>query len=205
MERLTVNDTNFLAKAKEEIPAFLHFLGERKLSTAEENRIPTVLKTDVDGIVENDGKDVVTTESTITVTTDKATQTIDETEPIESTTMAKTVTPIKTTITSVSDKVTKADKETTVDEQSARLLRSTRISGKMRRANRDEFCGTYTRKVDTKGGSPITISPDILKMAHTICAKSGNYKSCSTYVINNILRAVFEDMADEIKSWPMPE
>ena len=39
VERLTVEDTNFLAKAKEEIPALLHFLGERKLSTAEESRM----------------------------------------------------------------------------------------------------------------------------------------------------------------------
>lgn len=167
--------------------------------------LPTVPKTDVVGIVENDDKAVVTTEPTITVTTDKDTQTIDVTETVESSTMAKTVTPIKTTIMSVSDKATSADKETTVDDQSARLPKSTRISGRMRRASRDEFCGTYTRKVDTKSGSPITIAPDILKMAHVICAKSGNYKSCPTYVINNILRAVFEDMADEIKSWPMPE
>lgn len=126
-------------------------------------------------------------------------------EAMESTAMDKTATPDTTTITSEADKVTEAKQETSVEEQSGKSPKSTRISGRMRRASRDEFCGTYTRKVDTKGGSPITIASDILKMAHVICAKSGNYKSCPTYVINNILRTVFEDMADEIKSWPMPE
>ena len=49
VERLTTDDTNFLAKAKEEIPAFLHFLGERKLSTVEESRMwfaPEFIATD---------------------------------------------------------------------------------------------------------------------------------------------------------------
>lgn len=154
----------------------------------------------------NHSENIITvTEPTVSATTDKATTTDDVTETVESTAMAKTATPITTTITGTTDKVTETMPDATVEEQSAKSPKSTRISGRMRRASRDEFCGTYTRKVDTKGGSPITIAPDILKMAHVICAKSGNYKSCPTYVINNILRAVFEDMADEIKSWPMPE
>lgn len=167
--------------------------------------VHTTPKTDVVGMVENDDKAVVTTEPTVTASTDKATQTIDVTETVESTTMAKTTTPVKPAEMATTDKVTDTKPGTTIEVQSAKLSKSTRISGRMRRASRDEFCGTYTRKVDTKGGSPITIAPDILKMAHVICAKSGNYKSCPTYVINNILRAVFEDMADEIKSWPLPE
>lgn len=167
--------------------------------------VHTTPKTDVVGMVENDDKTVVTTEPTAPVSTDKATQTIDVTETIESITMAKTDIPIATTTTVTTNKVTEAKQETVIEEQLAKSPKASRISGRMRRANRDEFCGTYTRKVDTKGGSPINIAPDILKMAHVICAKSGNYKSCPTYVINNILRAVFEDMADEIKSWPLPE
>ena len=49
VERLTVDDTNFLAKAKEEIPAFLYFLCDRQLSTAEESRMwfaPELIATD---------------------------------------------------------------------------------------------------------------------------------------------------------------
>ena len=49
VERLTIDDTNFLAKAKEEIPAFLHFLYDRQLSTAEESRMwfaPELIATD---------------------------------------------------------------------------------------------------------------------------------------------------------------
>ncbi len=145
----------------------------------------------------NSGEKIIAAdEPTVITTIDKA---IESAQTVESTTMAKTDTTIATTIMSEADNVT------TAEEQSSKSPKASRISGRMRRASRDEFCGTYTRKVDTKGGSPITIAPDILKMAHVICAKSGNYKSCPTYVINNILRAVFEDMADEIKSWPMPE
>ncbi|MCC2779699.1 DUF3408 domain-containing protein [Parabacteroides distasonis] len=160
---------------------------------------------DADDLAENDDKAVVATETAVTATTDKSATTVEVTETIESSTMAKTVTPVTTTITNEADIATEADKGTAVNEQSEKSPKTSRVSGRMRRASRDEFCGTYTRKVDTKGGSPITIAPDILKMAHVICAKSGNYKSCPTYVINNILRAVFEDMADEIKSWPLPE
>lgn len=162
-------------------------------------------ETDANNLAENSDKTVVATETAVTATTNKSATSVEVTKFVESTTMAKTVTPVTTSITSEADKVTEADKEIAVNEQSEKSPKASRISGRMRRANRDEFCGTYTCKVDTKGGSPITIAPDILKMAHVICAKSGNYKSCPTYVINNILRAVFEDMADEIKSWPLPE
>lgn len=154
---------------------------------------------DADDLAENSDKAVVATETAVTATT------VDVTETVESTTMTKSARPVTPAETVTTDKVTDTTHETAIGEQSAKSLKSTRISGRMRRASRDEFCGTYTRKVDTKGGSPITIASDILKMAHVICAKSGNYKSCPTYVINNILRTVFEDMADEIKSWPMPE
>ena len=160
---------------------------------------------DADDLAENSDKAVVTTETAVTATIDKSATTIEVNETVESTTVAKTATPVAPTETVTTDKVTEAKQESAIGEQSAKSPKPTRISGRMRRASRDEFCGTYTRKVDTKGGSPITIAPDILKMAHVICAKSGNYKSCPTYVINNILRAVFEDMADEIKSWPLPE
>ncbi len=138
-------------------------------------------------------------------TMDNTIETVKTVEPVESTTMDKAITPVTPAETVTTNKVTEAKPESAIGEQSAKSPKSTRISGRMRRASRDEFCETYTCKVDTKGGSPITIAPDILKMAHVICAKSGNYKSCPTYVINNILRTVFEDMADEIKSWPMPE
>lgn len=37
--RLTADDTNFLAKAREEIPAFLNFLNGRRLSTTKESRM----------------------------------------------------------------------------------------------------------------------------------------------------------------------
>lgn len=125
-----------------------------------------------------------------------ATETADVAEPIIVNQMTSTV-----DVTNP----TEAGCHSSPSDVEAKSPKITRISGKMRRATRDEFCGIFTRKVNTKGGSPITIAPDILKTAYLICAKSGNYRSCPTYVINNILRAFFDDMAEEIKSWPMPE
>lgn len=203
-----------------EVDALLYAARKQAASSAPCKKTASRTKKKLTSAATLDDKTIIAVDTTVSDSTaeaDNATKTVEAVEPIapattdkviEPTIMAKTAKtdiPISTTITSMADKVTEAMPDVTVDEQSARLPKPTRISGRMRRASRDEFCGTYTRKVDTKGGSPITIAPDILKMAHVICAKSGNYKSCPTYVINNILRAVFEDMTDEIKSWPMPE
>lgn len=79
--------------------------------------------------------------------------------------------------------------------------RTTRISFKMREATRREFCEDYTRKVDTKGGKPITIAPALLERLQTLCVLSGDYRSCPTYIINNVI-GEFLDLAEpEAKKW----
>ena len=55
--------------------------------------------------------------------------------------------------------------------------RPTRISTKMRRATLGEFHDSYLIKTSTKDGSPITIAPDLIKMAYRICALSGDHKA----------------------------
>lgn len=108
---------------------------------------------DADDLAENSDKAVVATETAVIATTDKSATTVEMTETVESNTLAKTTTPVAPAETVTTDKVTDAKQETVIGEQSAKSLKSTRISGRMRRASRDEFCRTYTRKVDTKGGS----------------------------------------------------
>ena len=79
--------------------------------------------------------------------------------------------------------------------------KSTRISAKMRRATLGEFHDSYLIKTSTKDGSPITIAPDLIKMAYRICALSGDHKARPTYLINNLLREIFKKMEPDISEW----
>lgn len=79
--------------------------------------------------------------------------------------------------------------------------KSTRISARMRRATLGEFHDSYLVKTSTKDGSPITISPDLIKMAYRICALSGDHKARPTYLINNLLREIFKEMEPDISEW----
>ncbi len=82
--------------------------------------------------------------------------------------------------------------------------RTTRVSFKMREATRKGFCEDYTHKVDTKGGKPITIAPDLLKRLQTLCVLSGDFKSCPTYIINNLIRVFLDIVEPEAKKWGTP-
>lgn len=79
--------------------------------------------------------------------------------------------------------------------------KATRISAKMRRASRKEFHDTYLVKTDTKGGKPITIAPDIVERAYRICARSGDYRTCPTYLFNNLLREAIDAIEPDTESW----
>lgn len=79
--------------------------------------------------------------------------------------------------------------------------RLTRISARMRRAKLADFHDFYLVKTSTKDGSPITISPDLIKMAYRICALSGDHKARPTYLINNLLREIFKEMEPDISEW----
>lgn len=79
--------------------------------------------------------------------------------------------------------------------------KSTRISAKMRRTKLADFHDSYLVKTSTKDGSPITIAPDLIKMAYRICALSGDHKARPTYLINNLLREIFKEMEPDISEW----
>lgn len=82
--------------------------------------------------------------------------------------------------------------------------RATRVSFKMREATRKGFCEDYTHKVDTKGGKPITIAPDLLKRVQTLCVLSGDFKGCPTYIINNLISVFLDIVEPEAKKWGTP-
>ena len=79
--------------------------------------------------------------------------------------------------------------------------KSTRISAKMRRTKLADFHDSYLVKTSAKDGSPITIAPDLIKMAYRICALSGDHKARPTYLINNLLREIFKEMEPDISEW----
>ena len=60
---------------------------------------------------------------------------------------------------------------------------------------------SYLIKTSTKDGSPITIAPDLIKMAYRICALSGDHKARPTYLINNLLREIFKELEPDISEW----
>ena len=87
------------------------------------------------------------------------------------------------------------------DEHSVSTAKPTRISAKMRRATRAEFCAAYTRKVDTKKGKPIAITVFNIKRLYRLCNLSGVHNTCPTYIINNLLSEFLDAMEPESKRW----
>lgn len=79
--------------------------------------------------------------------------------------------------------------------------KATRISAKMRRASRQEFHDAYLVKTDTKGGKPITISADLIRRMYRICARSGDYRTCPTYLVNNLLSEILDIIEPETEGW----
>lgn len=84
------------------------------------------------------------TESTTTTDVTKVTEAIEVTEATE--------------VTDMDRLGPSATEESTLKETSP--PKATRISAKMRRRSREEFCDTYLKKCNTKGGKPVTMSRD---------------------------------------------
>ena len=96
--------------------------------------------------------------------------------------------------------VVNKEEEVSTDKKSPQK-KPTRISARMRRATLGEFHDSYLIKTSTKDGSPITIAPDLIKMAYRICALSGDHKARPTYLINNLLREIFKELEPDIAEW----
>lgn len=79
--------------------------------------------------------------------------------------------------------------------------KATRISAKMRRASRQEFHDAYLVKTNTKGGKPITISADLIRRMYRICARSCDYRTCPTYLVNNLLSEILDIIEPETEGW----
>ncbi len=79
--------------------------------------------------------------------------------------------------------------------------KATRISARMCRASRQEFHDAYLVKTDTKGGKPITISADLIKRLYRICARSGDYRACPTYLVNNLLMEILDVIEPDTEGW----
>lgn len=124
-----------------------------------------------------------------------------DTPPEESTkrveTPAEVITVTEPTIMTEPDKVDSRKKPT----DATTTTKATRISAKMRRASRQEFHDAYLVKTDTKGGKPITISADLIRRLYRICARSGDYRTCPTYLVNNLLSEILDIIEPETEGW----
>ena len=108
------------------------------------------------------------------------------------------VTATDTTIMTTTDK---AEAQPNVANTPAVTTKATRISAKMRRASRQEFHDVYLVKTDTKGGKPITISANLIKRLYRICARSGDYRACPTYLVNNLLMEILDIIEPDTEGW----
>lgn len=108
---------------------------------------------------------------------------------------------IKTTDTTTMTTTDKADAQPNVADTPAVTGKATRISAKMRRASRQEFHDAYLVKTDTKGGKPITISANLIKRLYRICARSGDYRACPTYLVNNLLMEILNIIEPDTEGW----
>lgn len=108
------------------------------------------------------------------------------------------ITATDTTIMTTTDK---AEAQPNVADAPAVTGKATRISAKMRRASRQEFHDTYLVKTDTKGGKPITISANLIKRLYRICARSGDYRACPTYLVNNLLMEILDIIEPDTEGW----
>lgn len=123
----------------------------------------------------------------------------------DSTSATKSALPTNATIMTEVDTVNEVcdvnEEETEPIDKKPPKKKLTRISAKMRRAKLADFHDSYLVKTSTKDGSPITIAPDLIKMAYRICALSGDHKARPTYLINNLLREIFKEMEPDISEW----
>lgn len=108
------------------------------------------------------------------------------------------ITATDTTIMTTPDK---AEAQPNVADTPAVTGKATRISAKMRRASRQEFHNAYLVKTDTKGGKPITISANLIKRLYRICARSGDYRACPTYLVNNLLSEILDVIEPDTEGW----
>lgn len=108
---------------------------------------------------------------------------------------------IMTEVDTVNEESDVNEEETEPIDKKQPKKKPTRISAKMRRTTLGEFHDSYLVKTSTKDGSPITIAPDLIKMAYRICALSGDHKARPTYLINNLLREIFKEMEPDISEW----
>lgn len=115
---------------------------------------------------------------------------------------------VKVTETTVAAKAVDAPVEKSTTEpksaqadESPPTVKTTRISAKMRRATRAEFCAAYFGKVNTKGGKPIAILPTIMDRLYRLCTLSGDRHACPTYIINNLLSEFLDAVEPESKRW----
>lgn len=108
------------------------------------------------------------------------------------------ITATDTTIMTTTDK---AEAQPNVADTPAVTGKASRISAKMRRASRQEFHDAYLVKTDTKGGKPITISANLIKRLYRICARSGDYRACPTYLVNNLLMEILDIIEPDTEGW----
>lgn len=108
------------------------------------------------------------------------------------------ITATDTTIMTTTDKT---EAQPNVADTPAVTGKATRISAKMRRASRQEFHDAYLVKTDTKGGKPITISANLIKRLYRICARSGDYRACPTYLVNNFLMEILDIIEPDTEGW----
>lgn len=108
------------------------------------------------------------------------------------------ITATDTTIMTTTDKT---EARPNVADTPAVTGRATRISAKMRRASRQEFHDAYLVKIDTKGGKPITVSANLIKRLYRICARSGDYRACPTYLVNNLLSEILDVIEPNTEGW----
>lgn len=108
------------------------------------------------------------------------------------------ITATDTTIMTTTDKT---EARPNVADTLAVRGKATRISAKMRRASRQEFHDAYLVKTDTKGGKPITISAGLIKRLYRICARSGDYHACPTYLVNNLLMEILDIIEPDTEGW----
>lgn len=112
------------------------------------------------------------------------------------------------TVVTIADKVNDSPKSEVLDssrnsscQEQPVPMKATRISAKMLKATRSEFCEAYTGKVDTKKGKPISIAPSIMERLYRLCSLSGDRNACPTYVINNLLLEFLDVVEPEAKKW----
>lgn len=108
---------------------------------------------------------------------------------------------ITATDTTIMTTTYKAEAQPNVADTPAVTGKATRISAKMRRASRQEFHDSYLVKTDTKGGKPITISANLIKRLYRICARSGDYRACPTYLVNNLLMEILDIIEPDTEGW----